>query len=58
MKVIKTENSIGLIPETQFEIDCCKEINRRDITKTEFEDSWNQIGTFFLHFRDEDDWGR
>ncbi len=58
MRLERAENSIGLVPETQFEIDCLKELRTREIISKEFDDAWNQRGALYINFRDKNDWGR
>ena len=50
MKVIKHENGVDLIPETDFEKECIKHISNKQLT-AEFEDNWDQKGNLQLRFK-------
>lgn len=49
MKVIKKEDGIDLVPETEFERECVKHIAGKSIT-AKFEDSWNRTGNLEIKF--------
>ena len=49
MKVIKKEDGIDLVPETEFEKECIKHIAGKTIT-AKFEDSWNRTGNLEIKF--------
>lgn len=58
MKIERAENSIKLVPESPWEIECLKELRCADITTRNFEDDWDRTGPLIINFRDKDDWGR
>lgn len=57
MKVIKRENGIELVPETDFEKECLSHIYSKGISKIEWTDSWERKGNLKLEGRPQDDWG-
>jgi hypothetical protein len=54
MKVIKHENGIELVPETDFEIECLRHIANRSI-HAEWTDKWDSSGNLKVEFP-KDSW--
>lgn len=50
MRIERQENSIRLVPESDWERDCLRSLKNRGIEKMEFEDYWNQVGYLQLDF--------
>lgn len=55
MKVIVHENSIELVPETEFEKQSLKQIAGKPVV-TKWTDDWNQTGNLKIETQDLD-WG-
>lgn len=55
MKVIETEDTIELIPESEFEKEKLKRIANKTV-KTEWSDSWDSKGNLIIRLPCED-WG-
>jgi hypothetical protein len=49
MKVIRHEDGITLVPESDYERECLKVIYGKAL-KTVYEDSWNRTGNLKLEF--------
>lgn len=52
MKVEETENSIKLVPETEFEKRQLVSLRRKTIEKVEFEDDWRYRGYLEISFKE------
>lgn len=50
MKVKKREDGIDLVPESNFERDCLKDLKGRSIKKIYFEDKWESSGNLLVDF--------
>jgi hypothetical protein len=56
MKVIKHENGIELVPESESERQCLKHIDGKKLTVT-WTDAWERMGNLKIEFPSPDDWG-
>jgi hypothetical protein len=59
MKIERTEHSIKLLPESEFEKECLNILRNSSIKSKEFSDAWNGTGPLIISFpTDDDHWGR
>lgn len=50
MKIERTEYSVKLLPESQFERECLKLLKDSSIKSKQFEDAWNGTGPLIITF--------